>query len=138
MARVAPCENIGIYYVLTTLYKPLPLLFHPSNRLGNATCAREALFPSFMLTLSAKVGPKVAPRESKSPKGALKASPGTPKNHKKIDLGPHPGKKGAREAPGVPSGRKMTPNINEKRLLLMPTICKKRPAFRLVFQLFWV
>ena len=101
-------------------------------------CTRDTLFLSFMPTLSAKVRPKVAPRELKGPKGSPKASPGTPKNHEKIDLGPHPEKRPAREAPGVPSGGKMTPKSMKKRLILTPKICKKRPAFRLVFQRFWV
>ena len=32
----------------------------------------------------------------------------------------------------------MTPKSMKKRLILTPKICKKRPAFRLVFQRFWV
>ncbi len=85
-----------------------------------------------------KVGPKVAPREPKGPKSSPKASPGTPKKSLKNDPGPHLEERAAREAAGVPSGGKMTPKSMEKRLLLTPKICKKRPAFRLVFQRFWV
>ena len=77
-------------------------------------CTRDALFLSFMPTLNAKVGPKVAPRELKGLKGSPKASPGTPKNHEKIDLGPHAEKRPAWEAPGVPSGGKMTTKSMKK------------------------
>ncbi len=108
-------------------------------------CTRDALFLSFKPPLGGKVGPKVgkggpkvAPREPKGPKRSPKASPGTPKNHKKNDPGPQLEKRAAREAPGVPSGGKMTPTSMKKRLILTPKICKKRPAFHLVFQRFWV
>jgi len=39
---------------------------------------------------------------------------------------------------GVPPGGQMTPKSMKKRPILPPKICKKRPAFRLVFQWFWV
>ena len=101
-------------------------------------CTRDALFLSFTPTLGAKVGPKVAPREPKGPQRSPKASPGAPKNHQKIDPGPHLEKRAVREALGVPSGGKMRPKSKKKRIILTPKICKKRPAFRLVFQRVWL
>ena len=47
--------------------------------------------------------PKAGPREPKGPKRSPKASPGTPKKHQKIDLGPHLGTQGR------PGGSRGTP-----------------------------
>ena len=58
--------------------------------------------------------PKAGPREPKEPKGSPKASPGTSKNHQKIDLGPHLGKEGSPGGSrGVP-GRENDTKIDEK------------------------
>ena len=88
---------------------------------------------------------KTAPRRRKTPQG-LQVEPtwiqeGS-QNQSKIDqnsiLGAQGDSKATQDAPGVPSGRKMTPKSKKKRLILTPKICKKRPASRFVFQRFWV
>ena len=76
-------------------------------------CAPETLFFPLLYALYAlKCCPRSPQGHPKGPKGSPKASPGTPQNHEKIDLG-------AWEAPGVPSGRKMTQKSMKKRLILM-------------------
>ena len=69
--------------------------------------------------------------------GANLAPRGVPKaiqNRSKSELG---SLQDPRPPPGVPPGRRMTPQSKKKRLILTPKICKKRPASRFVFQRFW-
>ena len=75
---------------------------------------------------------KTAPRRRKTPK-ASKLGPtwiqeGS-QNQSKIDqnsiLGAQGDSKATQDAPGVPSGRKITPKSQKKRLILTPKICKK-------------
>ena len=54
---------------------------------------------------------------------------------KKIDLGPHPGKQGAREAPGLPSGGKMTPKIEEKPVKPDAKDLQKKASIPLCFSI---
>ena len=111
-ARVALCESIIIYCVLLTLSHQKSMRERTKNRCGNAMCARDAFFPLLYALYALKCCPRSHQGHPKGPKGSPKASPGTPQNHEKIDLG-------AWEAPGVPSGRKMTQKSMKKRLILM-------------------
>jgi hypothetical protein len=117
--KSALCENMNIYFGLHTFYGSVPLLFRTHNRLGNAVCTRSCLFQSSMTTSGATVTPKVAPRQAqgipKGPPGPQKPSPGHLKTIKKSTCDPTWAPKGAREAPGVPPGRKMTPKSIKKR-----------------------
>jgi hypothetical protein len=95
--KSALCRNISIYFGLASLYASRPLPFRPQNRLGNAMCTRSFLFHSFMPTCGAKVmprSPQGRPKGSQRDRKEPKSHPGTPKNHQKIDLGPHLGIQG--------------------------------------------
>ena len=78
--RVALCESIIIHYVLITLSHQKSMRERTKNRCGNAMCARDAFFPSFICTLCVKVLPKVAPR---APKGSERESKSLPRDTSK-------------------------------------------------------
>ena len=85
---------------------PGPSIFAPKIDPGTQ-CAPGVLFFTLLSPLlapkCAQRCPKGAQREPKGPKRSSKASPGTAKNHKKIDLGRHLGTQGS------PGGSRGTP-----------------------------
>ena len=96
---------------------PGPSLFAPKIDSGTH-CAPGVLFFTLLSPLLVpkcpQRRPKGAPREPKGAKRSPKASRGTPKNHQKSTWDPTWAPKGAREAPGVPPGGKMTPKSTKK------------------------
>ena len=85
------------------------------NSLRERTAHRERFFSHFWLYFWSTRGPKAAQGRPKKPKRTPKASPGTRKIHQKSTWDPTLVFKGAREAPGVPPGRKMTPKSTKKQ-----------------------
>ena len=125
--------------------------FYSQNRLGNALRTGSALFHTFGSTFGAQVGPKGAQGSPKWSKRTPKASPGTPKIHQKSTWDPTWVLKGTRETPGVPPGRKMTPQSTTKQrttasippcflnifgATIGGTVPQKRRAFRVVSYIF--
>ena len=106
-ARVALCESIIIYYVLITLSHQKSMRERTKNRCGNAMCARDAFFPSFICTLCVKVLPKVAPR---APKGSERESKSLPRDTSKS----WKNRPGGLGGSGGALGKENDPKINEK------------------------
>jgi hypothetical protein len=79
------------------------------------TAHQEGVFSHVWLHFGRPSGTKGARGSPKGPKRSPKASPGTPKIHQKSTWDPTWVLKGAREAPGVPPGRKMTPKSTKKQ-----------------------
>ena len=98
------------------------------------------------------MGPKAAQGTIKSPKRSPKASQGTPKIHQKSTWDPTLVFKGARQAPGVSPGRKMTlKSMKSHKKGQHPALCfnivgaalggtvpKKQQAFRAASYTFFV
>ena len=85
---------------------PGPSLFAPKIDSGTQCAPGVLVFTLWSPLLAPKCAqrcPKGAQREPKGPKRSSKASPGTPKNYQKLDLGPHLG------TPGSPGGSRGTP-----------------------------
>ena len=120
--------------------RALPFLgvYWTRERIAHRYCPFSHFWLHFGRQSDAQGRLKAGQGSPKSPKGLPKPPPGRLKITTKSTWDPTLEKRAAREAPGVPPGGKMTPKSMKKRLILMPKICKKRPAFRLVFQLFWV
>jgi len=97
---------------------PGPSLFAPKSDSGTH-CAPECSFSHFCVHFGSPNVPKGAPREPqgspKEPKGAPKPPEGRLKTIQKSTWDPTWAPKGAREAPGVPPGGKMTPKSTKKR-----------------------
>jgi hypothetical protein len=89
-----------------------PSLLRNSPR--EPTAHRERSFSHFWLHFWRPSGAQGRPRETKRAKRIPKASPGTHKIHQKSTWDPTLVFKGAREAPGVPPGRKMIPKSTKK------------------------
>ena len=113
-------QGLCFHHIMRVTAPPFVLLNSPRER----TAHRERFFSHFWLHCGGQVEPKGAQGSPKGSKRNPKASPGTPKIHQKSLGDPTLVFKGAREAPGVPPGRKMTPKSTKNN--------KKRPAFLLV------
>ena len=96
------------------------------------------LYAHFGRQSDAQGRPKRGPREPKGSKRSPRAPPGTPKNHQKIDLGPHLGIEGDPGGSRGPPGGKKAPKSTAKRLFYTALRPEKRRAFRLVLKPFWV
>ena len=103
-------QGLCFHHIMKVRAPPFLLRNSPRER----TAHRERFFSTFGSTFGAQVRPKAAQGRQKVPKRTPKASPGTRKIHQKSTWDPTLVFKGAREAPGVPPGRKMTPKSTKK------------------------
>ena len=85
------------------------------NSLRERSAYRERFFHTFGFTFGAQDNPRPPKGYQKEPKSTPKVSTATRKIHQKSTWDPTLVFKGAREAPGVPPGRKMTPKSTKKQ-----------------------
>jgi hypothetical protein len=131
-------QGLCFHHIMRVRALPFLVLNWLRERTAHRYCSFSHFWLHFGRQSDAQGRLKAGQGSPKSPKGLPKPPPGRLKITTKSTWDPTLEKRAAREAPGVPPGGKMTPKSMKKRLILMPKICKKRPAFRLVFQLFWV
>jgi hypothetical protein len=103
-------QGLCFHHIMKVRAPPFLLRNSPRER----TAHRERSFYIFGSLFGAHVRPKAAQGRPKEPKRNPKASPGTRKIHQKSTWDPTLVFKGAREAPGVPPERKMTPKSTKK------------------------
>ena len=117
-----------------------PVSHSKSTRERNVQQMRSfsLLYAHFGRQSDAQGRPKRGPREPKGSERSPRAPPGTPKNHQKIDLGPHLGIEGDLGGSRGPPGGKKAPKSTAKRLFYTAPRPEKRRAFRLVLEPFWV